>query len=390
MRNNIVILSVVMLVFLYYLYASNSEISKESNIHNGGVINRTLPSLGEWKDNLLQNGDFEMSLQGWSFEAGVYWSDNGGEDGNGALLINPPEIISESRVIYAKSVEQCVLINGTSKYGIQALFRYLDRLPERPSVNRIHLYWYDSPDCSTGGQYGTYIEPNLEIQVWQNVFKSNLKPSLGAQSAQIRIEQRQDGNNNAEAIWDKVLFIEIEKGESVSDTETGTEVYTKPIGSNYLRNPTFDHGLSSWLPRQSPRLAHRVIDDAGHGGVIAATLPNERDGGLGTGSFSQCINIGMAERYELGAQVKVDPDSLQRGGGRLRATWYEGLDCKGRYRAARHNVDVDRDAIGWKDLHIDDLVPRRGSKSVNIGIVHSIDGKGEHTLLWDNFYFQAY
>ena len=329
-------------------------------------------------------------MQGWSFESGVYWSDNGGEAGNGALLLNPPEIVSESRIIYAKSVEQCVPINGTSRFAIEASVRYLDRLPERPSTNRIHLYWYDSTDCSTGGQYGSYIEPNLEKQVWQKVFKNNLKPSLGAQSAQIRIEQRQDGNNDAEAIWDNVLFIETDQAKSTASSEIGNEIYTKPVGTNYLLNSTFDQDLSSWRPRQSPRLAHRVSDDARQGGVIAATLPHDNEGGMGTGSFSQCVNMGTSERYQLGARVKLDPQSSQRGGGRLRASWYEDLDCKGRYRAARHHADVDRDALDWQGLQVDELIPRAGSRSVSIGIVHSIDGKGQHTLLWDDFYFRAY
>lgn len=87
--------------------------------------------------------------------------------------------------------------------------------------------------------------------------------------------------------------------------------------------------------------------------------------------------------------MKIDASSAKRGG-RLRATWYESVDCKGRNRAATRHVDVDRDAGDWQDLHVDEVTPQQGSKSVSIRVVHSIDGKGSHTLFWDDIYFRAY
>ena len=341
-------------------------------------------------ENLLKNGNFEQSLDSWDYDTGIFWSSDGGSNVSGGLLLNPPEVISESRIIHEKKVSQCVAIRGNSTYGIEASFRYLDTLPKKSTNNRIHLYWFDQANCSGGGQYGTYLEPNLEAQEWQRLSKKKLRPSLGARSAQIRIAQRQENNNNAEAYWDDVQFFETSRGRSNNDTSIGSRSYNQPIGDNYIKNSTFDSNLNSWAPKRSKRLNWRVDNDPKHGGVIAATLPNSRESSMGTGAFSQCVNLGTHSRYELGAQVRVDSNSSQRGGGRLRATWYEDLDCKGRYRAARHHVDVDRDANDWQDLHVSELTPKAGSKSVSIGIVHSIDGKGDHTLLWDNFYFRAY
>lgn len=372
--------------------SSTSEL--EDNIDRDrsrpSVPNRALPQSVNAETSLLKNGNFERSLEGWGYDTGIFWSDNGGIDEGGALLINPPEVVKESRVINAKGVEQCVSIRAGAIYGIEASFRYLEKLPQRPSVNRIHLTWYDGANCSQGGQYGGYVEPGLEANVWQQLLKRNLSPSLGARSAKIKVEQRQDGSNSAEAIWDNVHFFEISYQKPAPSSGIGSAVYTKEIGENTVQNPTFDNDINHWSPKRSDRLNWRLVDDVDHNGVMAATLTNTRDSSMGTGSFNQCINIGTHQRYQLGARVRIDLESAQRGGGRLRATWYQGLDCRGASRGARHHADVDRDSRTWQNLQVDDLVPLEGSKSVNIGIVHSIDGKGEHTLLWDNFYFRAY
>jgi len=341
-------------------------------------------------DNLLKNGDFEQSLDSWDYDDGIFWSNDGGKESSGGLRLNTPEVTVKSKTVRVKSAKQCLSIDGGATYSIEASFRYADTLPQKSTSNRIHITWHDKDNCSGGGQYGGYIEPALKKRTWQQLSKGSLKPSLGARSAQIKVSQRQENNNHAEGFWDDIEFIETGYDALSDDASIGSSFYTKPISENYIENPAFESNLDSWLPRRSKRLTWRGIDDAKHGGVMAATLPNSRDNSIGTGSFNQCVNLGEYTRYELGAQVKVDANSSQRGGGRLRATWYEGNNCKGRYRSARGDADVDRDAVGWQELHVGELKPREGSKSVSIGIVHSIDGKGEHTLLWDNFYFRAY
>lgn len=340
--------------------------------------------------NLLVNGEFESSLDGWNVETGILWSDGGGASASGALLMNAPQIESNSRFIYSKSASQCVLLGDGALFSIDAHFRYLDKLPERASVNRLNIIWYESLDCTKGGQFGYYLEPELDKEGWQQVFRINLKPSLGANSAKIEIEQNQRGNNNAKAVWDNISF-SISLDEEIKGLdEESIERYTKPLGENYLLNSSFDKNLDVWLTRPSKRLSWRGLDEADRGGVISAKLSNTKDASIGTGAFSQCVNIGANQRFELGALVKVAGESSQRGGGRLRPTWYENFDCDGRHRTSSKHADVDRDKKGWQVLHVADLKPLHNAKSARIAIGHSIDGKGEHVLLWDDIYFKAY
>ncbi len=341
-------------------------------------------------DNLLNNGQFERSLEGWAFEDNTFWSSNAGMEEGGALIINAPEIDSESRAIYSKSVRQCIAIRNGAEFGLAANFNYPNELPARASVNRLHLIWFDSDNCSRGGQYGGYMEPSLETIGWQRLEKRDLTPALGAKSAQIKLEQRQDGNNSAPAVWDNVAFFQTAYNTPKPDSSIDRADYDRPLGENYIQNASFDRGIEAWSPKRSRRLDWRIVDSEKHQGVMSATIANKRDSSMGTGSFRQCINIGTRQRYELGAMVKVSPESRQRGGGRLRATWYEEPDCKGRYRSAKYHADVDPDVTDWQTLHIDKLVPRQAAKSVSVGIVHSIKGQGEHTLFWDDFYFRAY
>ena len=239
-----------------------------------------------------------------------------------------------------------------------------------------------------GGQYGGYLEPNLEKQVWQKLLDLELTPSLGARSAQIRLEQRQDGNNNAQVYWDNVVFTIVKNGGDAGYSTFERSGDSLPAGENYIKNASFDANLDHWRPQRSKRLNWQSSTD-GASGVIVASLSNSRESGMGTGSFKQCVNFGSEKSFQLGARVKVDPQSLQKGGGRLRATWYQDPNCKGRYRGARHHADVDKSTVGWQTLNVSELIPLPGSTSVSIGVVHSIEGAGEHILFWDDFYFRS-
>lgn len=54
------------------------------------VPNRELPRSSN-AEHLLRNSDFEEPLDDWSYDTGIFWSNNGGIDRSGALLMNPPE-----------------------------------------------------------------------------------------------------------------------------------------------------------------------------------------------------------------------------------------------------------------------------------------------------------
>lgn len=339
--------------------------------------------------NLLQNGSFERALNPWIAEEFATWSSGIGVDSSGALVINAPEITSNSRIIYEKSVSQCVLLKTGVEFDLEASFQYPETISESSHANRINVIWYETPDCSRGGQFGSYAEPKLERGEWQRVARRGLVPALGAVAAKIEIAQTQRSNNNAKAIWDDVVFTmtKSQASEEVPDTESAE--FTRPVGENYVQNARFDSNIDAWWPKPSKRLQWHQLGEP-HGGVIAASLPNERDSSMGTGSFSQCINIGSHTRFELGAKVKVAPNSTQRGGGRLRPTWFQGLNCTGRNSTSRKHANVDKDATDWQLLTVPELVPKFDAKSVRISVIHSIEGRGEHTLWWDDFYFKAY
>lgn len=404
------ILITVVVLFIAFVF---SLANKESDVDNNGKENvnltsnntaapeqanrqqpnRELPKRNS-VTNLLKNGDFEQSLNDWTYEEGAFWSDNGGQavDGQNAsagLLMNAPQIQSDSRRIYSKSVDQCVALNGGSEFAIQADVRYLNGLPERPSVNRINVYWYESLDCKRGGQFGRYAEPRLEKQRWQTVSRQGLRPALGAKAARIEIIQSQRGNNNAEVIWDNVVFSLTSTDVSGDSNNDDISVHTKPLGENYVLNPGFDDDLEHWLPKRAKRLVWRESSDE-MGGVMQAGLLNERDGGVGRGSFSQCVNIGTHSRFELGARVKISSLSTEQGGGRLRPTWYEHLDCEGRHTTSSKHADIDKMSFDWQLLSVGGLKPKHGAKSVRISMIHSIKGRGEHIMFWDDVYFKAY
>ncbi|MFT5260513.1 MAG: hypothetical protein ACI9J2_002122 [Saprospiraceae bacterium] len=88
--------------------------------------------------------------------------------------------------------------------------------------------------------------------------------------------------------------------------------------------------------------------------------------------------------------MKIAETSSERGGGRLRPTWYEHHDCKGSHRTSSRHADVDKDAGGWQTLFVDKLIPPQNSKSMAISIIHTIEGPGEHVMLLDDIYFRAY
>lgn len=402
-------LMATLLIFLMVIYIYEKETDTTENLSSAPAVSefegitpnlkdkselkRSLPAPVKVPDNgrnLLRNSAFDSSLDQWSYETGVFWSENGGTSESGALLINAPQIESKSRRIYSKSIDQCVRLGNGTMFSAEANFRYLDNLPQRPSVNRIHIYWYESLDCKKGGQYGSYLEPKLEENTWQKVSRNKLKPSLGAKAAKIIIEQRQDGNNNAEAIWDNISFFITSSKKTDARSKASVTEDTKPFGENYVLNSSFDVDLQYWWPNPSKRLQWRSLDGTERRGVMAAKLTNKRQVSLGTGSFSQCVNIGTHKRFKLGALVKVADESTQRGGGRLRPTWHEYRDCEGRSTTSGRHADIEKDEEGWQTLYVDQLIPKFDAKSVRISMIHSIDGSGEHLLLWDDVYFNAY
>ena len=70
--------------------------------------------------------------------------------------------------VHETVVSQCVVLNGGSKFGLSARFKSLGT-PLKVSANRVNVIWYESSDCTSGGQWGAYIEPKKFKAGWQNL-----------------------------------------------------------------------------------------------------------------------------------------------------------------------------------------------------------------------------
>ncbi|GHA04962.1 hypothetical protein GCM10008090_13100 [Arenicella chitinivorans] len=407
MRNVYFALGLVLLAALLAIYFKPKENTdalpsvlsvgeEDSIVEEPTVVEPQVPPISKFESadssvaNMLLNGDFGRSLNSWKVEEHVTWSPTLGSDSSGALVINAPELSSDSRIIYAKTASQCVALHNGVEFDLDARFQYPEFTAENAHANRINVIWFETPDCSRGGQFGSYAEPKLARGEWQHVSRQGLVPALGAVAARIEIRQTQRGNNNAKAIWDDVVFTMTKSKVTLLEDDIESAQFTRPEGENYVQNSGFDSTISQWWPSPSKRLRWHDSGEPARGGVMSASLPNERDSSMGTGAFNQCINIGSHTRFELGAMVKVSPTSTQRGGGRLRPTWYQGLNCTGRHSTSGKHADVDKDEPGWQTLVVRDLTPKFQATSVRISVIHSIDGRGEHTLWWDDFYFSAY
>jgi len=369
-----------------------NQSQKPEDSHNGveEQINAAIKpaDIGE---NVIQNAKFEDQLRHWLFsDEGVFWSPNGGKSKSSALLMHVAAPTQGSRVVHQKWAKQCIALGETAaKYRLQAHVKYSEHRPIKSTANRVHLYWYDSLDCSYGGQYGTYLEPDIDQNGWQSLSKKELKPSLGARAAKIEIVQRQRHSNGSQAIWDNIVLAptSIKQSKTV-DKNLDHSAYTLVTGQNYLLNSRFDENLDNWrIDSKSDIYLTNNAHDQNGGMLTVKTQSHDRS--FGTGAFNQCVNLGDNTRFEFGANALVSPESTQTGGGRLRVTWYEHANCKGRYRAASKHTDIQQNQSGWQTLSVQSIERVSGSKSASVGVTRSINGQGQHIVFWDNMYFKA-
>ena len=364
--------------------------------------------LGE---NLVVNGDFESELQNWDVDTALTWKSGNGSNETGALFMNA-SYKAKGRIIYQASAETCINIENAQLFLFSANFRYAE-LPLEAHGHRANLVWYNEENCHGGGQYGGYMEPDLNTD-WQYLTKNNIKPSLNAKSVALRLVQHQKSSaispsawdqfktsayglfgksyspELASSYWDNVALIPLAlaaENLSVEGSQDpiSTRVFDRPIGVNYLKNPTFSLGQAGW----NIGVDYLISQDEGYGeqGALRTTISSD-SGSRGRGAFSQCINFGTARIFEAGILFKRDESSSQNGGGRFRPTWYENLDCKGRAETSTNHADPST-ADGWQKLVVMDLIPAQGSRSVVLSAIQSIDGPGEFSVFWDEAYFKA-
>ncbi len=330
--------------------------------------------------NLLKNSSFEDRLFAWKVPPEAKWEKNLGINSNAAISIraNRPPI---DKYIYETKVEQCVPLGPGTKYEFSAKVK-LETIPIKQYANRANVVWYESDDCSKGGQYGNYIEPKDNL-AWQDLKRSNLTPSLHARSAKITLVQRGRYSKGGKTLWDDIHFAATEFKPRPGPINT--QEYTLGTGINYLTNGSFNAKLSGWRISSKTKWS-QFIGNTEPGSARVTSYSSS--GSRGSGAFSQCVNFGANKNFELGASVKMDELSTAQGGGRLRLTWYQNIDCKGPAKTDTNWKDP-RPVSGWQTLHITGLRAPNNSQSAKIQIIQSIKEEGHYYSYWDDIYFKA-
>ena len=356
--------------------------------------------------NLIRNGDFESSLKNWRTKQPVGLEDTVSVDATNALFMNAP-FYERKGYINKVSAQQCVVIGDAVLFTVKAMFQY-DELPLKSHGHRLSLIWFENDSCSKGGQFGSYLEPDI-IPGWQQLSRDSLKPALNARSVQLIITQDQSLSaielsflektwarligffgykyepELAPGYWDNVQLI-------ASKIQAAPEIYlrlpsshTLAFGKNYLKNGAFNTGEEYW--RVSSR--GKWVDNEGYiePGAIRTTVSSQ-SGSMGVGVFKQCVNFGTQQKFDMSIHFKRDEQSTSTGGGRIRPTWYSLEDCKGQSKISSKHADPEP-VSGWQELKVKGLIPPKGSYSVNISIIQSIDGPGYFTGYWDDAYFKA-
>lgn len=327
--------------------------------------------------NLLLNADFEQQLSHWRVPVDTKWFPAHGINSSGVLQLSarkPPD----DKYIHETVVKQCVPIGDGIKFSLGGSFRHEGR-PVSKHANRLRVIWYASPDCTKGGQWGGYVEP-ADVSGWQYLSRDNLTPALSAQAAMVEIMQNGRYSNRAMAYWDNIYLVATEAAAAPA-RQPG---YSLPANFDFIENGDFRRDLSAW------RTGWRAqwVGYTGHHGVGAIKVTaSSTKSSIGKGAFNQCVNFGSSQRFAMGASFKRVETSTQKGGGRLRVTWYEKGDCRGRARTDRH-ADPE-DISGWQALRVDNLQAEPGSVSARIEIIQTVLGPGEFSAYWDDVYFKT-
>lgn len=363
----------------------NQKIDPASLSKNHSVFKAVIDNSSPLGKNLIRNPAFEDKLIDWVVPLGALWTSNGGVSSSGGLIIQadkPPE----DKYIHETVVSQCVVLNGGSKFELTAQFKS-SGTPLKVHANRANVIWYEASDCTTGGQWGAYIEPKKFKAGWQNLSRKNLTPALGARAAKITIVQNGRYSNDQQGYWDNFRFFAteiFEQSEEGKNTTVKNE-FTLDPGTNHVLNGEFRDGISPWRPSWKTKWS----------GIQGDTFPGSArvtaystTGSIGKGAFSQCVNIGANSNFELGASFKRDENSTQKGGGRLRLTWKEKQNCQGPGRTTNKSADSQYIA-GWQKFRITDLLAPKTAKSATIEIIQTVAGKGEFIAYWDDIYFVA-
>ncbi|GLS89302.1 hypothetical protein GCM10007916_03690 [Psychromonas marina] len=355
-------------------------------------------------DNLLLNPGFEVNIDGWLLptEAKIMAGSNTNQS---SFLLMQATYIEDNGYNNQIQASQCVAIGNAEEFEVRADFNY-QKSPIIAYGHRLNLVWYEGGKCDQGGQYGTYLQPKKTLG-WQTLHDGSIKAALNAKSVQLTLVQNQRTSaielsllekwwsellsffgffyapELAQGAWDNITLIPTKLVKNTPAELRFSSEYSLPRGDNYLKNPSFD-SKAHW------RVWHGgqwVANEEGTNHGALKTSLSSKTNSLGTGAFSQCINLGRGDVFETGIRFKADPESSQTGGGRIRVSWYQDLNCKGRYTTSGRHADP-KVIEGWQELHVPELIPAKGARSVVVSVIKSIHGPGQHSAFWDDAYFR--
>lgn len=356
--------------------------AEETGSHKGSQTNL----------NRIQNAHFDTNLESWALAShsqrhaqAFSWIRHDGHQKSGAISVqSTPPVNPEKRFIYEVAMTQCVKLDRGKRYRFAASFKAMGQYKSR-HANRVNLYWYQSEDCSTHGQFADYLEPNPDDFGWQRIKKENRLRSLNAKAALITIVQSRRAGNNTQVYWDDIELTPTEMGSNLASKPVVNHQYTLPPGQNYLKNPDFANNLVAW--RYSGDTTW-VSYAGGHAPGAARLAIFSDKGGYGAHSLSQCVNIGANKIFQAGAKAMVDPVSTQEGGGIFRLSWYEGENCQGRGQAGFKEDRVEN-INGWQELTIERIEAPPGAQSASIYITRGVNDSGLFAYFFDDVYFKA-
>ncbi len=342
----------------------------------------------QFEGNRIQNAHFDHGLEFWKSEFDTQafsWINHDGHKSIGATSVQSiPPGNPQKRLIYEVKLSQCVKLDQGRRYRFAASFKAVGEYKSK-YANRVNLYWYQSEDCSSQGQFSDYLEPKPNTHGWQRITNEDRLRSLNAKAALITIVQSRTTGNNQKALWDDIELTPTEMEVSTNSKSKVNQQHTLPIGQNYIDNGDFKSNLTSWRHSGDTRW----INSEGANTPGAARLAILSDkGGLGGHEFSQCINIGANKLFHAGAKVKVDPISTQKGGGIFRFSWYENVDCQGRSQAGFKEDRVEN-IDGWQELYIDGIETPPGVQSAKVYITRGVNDSGLFAYFFDDVFFKA-
>lgn len=331
--------------------------------------------------NLIRNASFEKGPSCWRLPDRAVWEATGGTEGSGALAIQaerPPD----DPYIHETAVEQCVPIGASEQLVLKARVK-LDGMPVDRYANKMEVLWYDTADCSAGGEWGDQIVAEV-VSGWQDLAGKSLKPTLTARAALIRIIQNGRSSNRGKAYWDEIALspTQMSDGSNAAADRDSTE-RAGAAGTSYVVNGDFGADVHGWHARGDFEwIANEGDSSPGAARVSARSRTSH------VVEIEQCATLRGERSFELGGSFKRDAASTGEGGARLRMTWYETPDCHGRSRTSDSAIPK-RGVDGWQRLKVTGLSPPARAHSARITIIQAVEGLGGFYAWWDDIYFRA-